>query len=64
MQTAVVTLNSGATCTTGGAGGCTLQNVPIGEHNVTVTADGFEEYTNTVTISNAEPLDPFILTPE
>lgn len=37
--------------TTGSAGGCTLQNVPDGQHSVTVTASGFNSKTETITVS-------------
>lgn len=37
--------------TTGSAGGCTLQNITDGEHTISVTAEGFEEYSNTITVS-------------
>ena len=40
------------TGTTGNAGGCTLNNVPIGNATVTATKDGYEEYSNTVTITS------------
>ena len=39
------------TATTGSAGGCTLQNVPIGEQTITVTATGYDEYSDTITVS-------------
>lgn len=37
--------------TTGSAGGCTLQDVPDGQHSVTVTASGFNSKTETITVS-------------
>ena len=40
------------TGTTGNAGGCTLNNVPIGAAVVTATKEGYEEYSNTVTITS------------
>lgn len=40
------------TGTTGNAGGCTLQGVADGEQTITVTADGFEEYSNTITVGS------------
>jgi len=40
------------TATTGSAGGCTLQNVPVGEQIITVTASGYEEYNDTITVSD------------
>lgn len=39
------------TSTTGSAGGCTLQNVPIGSQTITVTAEGFEDYTETIEVT-------------
>ena len=36
---------------TGSAGGCTLQNIEDGEQTVTVTCDGYEDYTDTITVS-------------
>lgn len=39
------------TGTTGRAGGCSLQNIPDGEHTVTVTKDGYTDYTGTITVS-------------
>ena len=39
------------TGTTGSAGGCSLQNISDGEHTVTVTKEGYEDYTNTITVS-------------
>lgn len=39
------------TGTTGRAGGCSLQNISDGEHTVTVTKEGYEDYTNTITVS-------------
>ena len=40
------------TGTTGSAGGCTLQGVAEGEKTVTVTAEGFENYSDTITVSS------------
>ena len=39
------------TGTTGSAGGCSLQNIPDGEQTVTVTKEGYEDYTGTITVS-------------
>lgn len=39
------------TGTTGSAGGCTIQNVPPGEYTVTATATGYNEYTDSFTVS-------------
>lgn len=37
---------------TGSAGGCTLNNISVGEQTITVTADGYEDYSENITISN------------
>ena len=37
------------TGTTGNAGGCTLSNVLDGEHTITATAEGYENYSATIT---------------
>lgn len=42
------------TGTTGSAGGCTLQAVADGEQTITVTAEGFEEYSDTITVSSED----------
>ena len=39
------------TSTTGSAGGCTLQNVADGEQTISVTATGFDDYSDTITVS-------------
>ena len=39
------------TGTTGSAGGCSLQNIPDGEQTVTVTKEGYKDYTSTITVS-------------
>lgn len=38
--------------TTGSAGGCTLNNVPIGAQTIIVTAAGYENYSETINVSN------------
>ncbi len=38
---------------TGSQGGCTLQNVPEGSQTITVTKEGFTEYTDTITVSSS-----------
>lgn len=35
--------------TTGNAGGCTLTSIPDGDHTVEVTAEGYEDYKDTIT---------------
>ena len=39
------------TGSTGSQGGCTLSNVPIGEHIITATLTGYNDYTETITVS-------------
>lgn len=39
--------------TTGVAGGCTLQNVPVGTQTIEVIATGYDEYSDTITVSNS-----------
>lgn len=34
---------------TGSAGGCTLSNIPDGEHTIIATKEGYVDYTSTVT---------------
>lgn len=46
--------------TTGSQGGCTLQNVPCGSQTITVTATGYENYTNTINVSSEN--DEFTIT--
>lgn len=41
-----------ASSTTGSAGGCTLSNVEDGSYTITVTKDGFVDYTDTVVTSS------------
>ena len=38
--------------TTGSQGGCTLNNVPIGAQTIIVTASGYENYSETINVSN------------
>lgn len=38
---------------TGGAGGCTISNVPYGEYDVTATCDGYVTEETTVTVNDA-----------
>ncbi|MBE6508253.1 MAG: carboxypeptidase regulatory-like domain-containing protein [Methanobrevibacter sp.] len=40
------------TGTTGSAGGCSLNGVAEGEKTVTVTAEGFENYSDTITVAS------------
>ena len=41
-----------ASSTTGSAGGLTLSNVEDGSYNITLTKDGFVDYTDTVVTSS------------
>jgi hypothetical protein len=45
---ATVTIGT-KTATTGAAGGCTIKYVTDGTHTVAVTADGFEDYSDSIT---------------
>ena len=42
------------TGTTGSAGGCTLTEIADGEHEVTVTCDGYTTKTETITVSESD----------
>ena len=46
---AKVTVDYKKTGTTGNAGGCNITSVGDGEHTVTVTAEGFEDYSDEIT---------------
>lgn len=37
--------------TTGGQGGCTLSNVPVGSATVTATKEGFEDYSQSILVT-------------
>lgn len=37
---------------TGAAGGCTLQNVPVGAQTIIVTKEGYQEYTDTINVNS------------
>lgn len=39
--------------TTGGQGGCNLNNVPTGTQTITVTATGYQNYTDTIEVSSS-----------
>ena len=41
------------TGTTGNAGGCTLQNVPLGTATVTATKEGYDSYSESVTVTSS-----------
>ncbi|MBE6508258.1 MAG: carboxypeptidase regulatory-like domain-containing protein [Methanobrevibacter sp.] len=49
--------------TTGSAGGCTLSNVPTGIQTITVTKEGYDEYSDSITVSTENISFDIILTP-
>ena len=49
VEGAVVTID-GKTGTTGAAGGCTVRDVLYGSYTVSVVADGFDDYSDTITV--------------
>lgn len=50
IEGAVVTVTTGKTGTTGSAGGCTINGVLDGSYTITVTAEGFEDYSDTIAV--------------
>lgn len=52
VEGAVVTVTTGKTGTTGSAGGCSITGVLDGTYTVTVTADGFEDYSASITVDS------------
>lgn len=50
--------------TTGGQGGCTLQNVPTGKQTITVTATGYTNFSDTYTVSSSNNEFTITLTEE
>lgn len=50
--------------TTGGQGGCTLQNVPEGSQTINVTATGYQNYSDTINVSSSNNEITIILTEE
>lgn len=53
VQGAVVTVTTGKTGTTGSSGGCTVSKVLPATYNVTVVADGFEDYTDSIVVDES-----------
>lgn len=51
VEGAVVTVTTGKTGTTGSAGGCTITGVLDGTYTISVVAEGFENYSNTITVN-------------
>lgn len=39
---------------TGSAGGCTLQNVPVGSQTINVNAEGYEDYNETIEVTSED----------
>lgn len=52
VEGAVVTVTTGKTGITGSAGGCTIAGVLDGTYTITVTADGFEDYSGSITVDS------------
>ena len=52
VEGAVVTVTTGKTGTTGSAGGCTIAGVLDGTYTITVTAEGFEDYSGSITVDS------------
>ena len=52
VEGAIVTVTTGKTGTTGSAGGCSINGVLDGTYTVTVTADGFEDYSGSITVDS------------
>lgn len=50
VQGAVVTVTTGKTGTTGSSGGCTVSKVLPATYTVTVTAEGFEDYSDSIVV--------------
>lgn len=53
VEGAIVTVTTGKTGTTGSAGGCSINGVLDGTYTVTVTADGFEDYSDTISVDES-----------
>lgn len=53
IEGAVVTVTTGKTGTTGSAGGCTITGVLDGSYTISITADGFEDYSDTIVVDES-----------
>ena len=53
IEGAVVTVTTGKTGTTGSAGGCSINGVLDGSYTISVVADGFEEYSGTISVDES-----------
>ena len=50
VEGALVTVTTGKTGTTGSAGGCSITGVLDGSYTISVVADGFEDYSDTIVV--------------
>ena len=53
LEGATVTVDDLTGGPTGSAGGCTVNDVPEGTHTLTVTCEGYETYTDTITVDES-----------
>ena len=53
VEGAVVTVTTGKTGTTGSAGGCSITGVLDGSYAISVVADGFEDYSDTISVDES-----------
>lgn len=53
VEGAVITVTTGKTGTTGSAGGCTINGVLDGSYTISVVADGFEDYSDTISVDES-----------
>jgi hypothetical protein len=53
IEGAVVTVTTGKTGTTGSAGGCSISGVLDGSYTVTVVAEGFVDYSDTIVVDES-----------
>ena len=53
LEGATVTVDDLTGGPTGSAGGCTVSDVPEGTHTLTVTCEGYETYTDTITVDES-----------
>ena len=53
VEGAIVTVTTGKTGTTGSAGGCTINGVLDGSYTISVVAEGFEDYSDTISVDES-----------
>lgn len=53
VEGAVVTVTTGKTGTTGVAGGCTVSGVLDGSYTISVVAEGFDDYSDTIVVDES-----------